>query len=46
MDGLLQNASMTEKDIQFVNLPPDQMAPALARVTWMRPASGSHCWPG
>jgi NitT/TauT family transport system substrate-binding protein len=31
MDGLLQNAGMTEKDIQFVNLPPDQMAPALAK---------------
>lgn len=30
MDGLLQNAGMTERDIQFVNLPPDQMAPALA----------------
>ena len=31
MDGLLQNAGMTEKDIGFVNLPPDQMAPALAK---------------
>lgn len=31
MDGLLQNAGMTEKDIQFVNLPPDQMAPALSK---------------
>jgi NitT/TauT family transport system substrate-binding protein len=30
MDGLLQNEGMTEKDVQFVNLPPDQMAPALA----------------
>jgi NitT/TauT family transport system substrate-binding protein len=30
MDGLLQNAGMTEKDVRFVNLPPDQMAPALA----------------
>jgi NitT/TauT family transport system substrate-binding protein len=32
LDGLLQNAGMTEKDIQFVNLPPDQMAPALAKA--------------
>ena len=31
MDGLLQNAGMTERAIQFVNLPPDQMAPALAK---------------
>ena len=31
MDGLLQNAGMTEKDIRFVNLPPDQMAPALSK---------------
>jgi NitT/TauT family transport system substrate-binding protein len=31
MDGLLQNAGLTEKDVQFVNLPPDQMAPALAK---------------
>ncbi|HEY6431501.1 MAG TPA: ABC transporter substrate-binding protein [Acetobacteraceae bacterium] len=31
LDGLLRNANMTEKDIQFVNLPPDQMAPALAK---------------
>ncbi|HEX5326333.1 MAG TPA: ABC transporter substrate-binding protein [Acetobacteraceae bacterium] len=31
MNGLLQNAGMTEKDVQFVNLPPDQMAPAIAR---------------
>jgi len=31
LDGLLQNAGMTEKDIHFVNLPPDQMAPALAK---------------
>jgi NitT/TauT family transport system substrate-binding protein len=30
MDGLLENEGMTEKDVQFVNLPPDQMAPALA----------------
>jgi ABC-type nitrate/sulfonate/bicarbonate transport system substrate-binding protein len=31
MDGLLQNAGMTEKDMRFVNLPPDEMAPALAK---------------
>jgi NitT/TauT family transport system substrate-binding protein len=30
MDGLLENEGMTEKDVRFVNLPPDQMAPALA----------------
>ncbi len=30
MDGLLQNAGMTEKEVRFVNLPPDEMAPALA----------------
>jgi NitT/TauT family transport system substrate-binding protein len=32
LDGLLQNAGMTEKDIEFVNLPPDQMAPALSKA--------------
>lgn len=31
MDGLLQNAGMTEKDVRFVNLPPDEMAPAIAK---------------
>jgi len=31
MNGLLSNAGMTEKDVQFVNLPPDQMAPAMAK---------------
>lgn len=31
MDGLLQNAGMTEKNVRFVNLPPDEMAPALAK---------------
>ena len=31
MDGLLEVAGMTEKQIQFVNLPPGEMAPALAK---------------
>ncbi len=31
MNGLLANAGMTEKDIQFVNLPGDEMAGALAK---------------
>jgi ABC-type nitrate/sulfonate/bicarbonate transport system substrate-binding protein len=31
MNGLLANAGMTEKDIQFVNLPGDAMAGALAK---------------
>ena len=31
MDGLLANEGMTEKDVQFVNLPPDQMSAALAK---------------
>jgi ABC-type nitrate/sulfonate/bicarbonate transport system substrate-binding protein len=31
MAGLLTVAGMTEKDIQFVNLPPNEMAPALAK---------------
>ncbi len=31
MDGLLQNAGMTENDVRFVNLPPNEMAPALAK---------------
>ncbi|MEO9191036.1 MAG: ABC transporter substrate-binding protein [Acetobacteraceae bacterium] len=31
MDGLLENAGMTEKDVRFVNLPPDEMAPAIAK---------------
>ena len=31
MNGLLANAGMTEKDIQFVNLPPAEMAGALAK---------------
>ena len=30
MNGLLENVGMTEKDIQFANLPPNEMAPALA----------------
>jgi NitT/TauT family transport system substrate-binding protein len=30
MNGLLSNVGMTEKDIQFVNLPPNEMAGALA----------------
>ena len=32
LDGLLENAGMTEKDIQFVNLPPDQMAAAISKA--------------
>ncbi|MGH7156053.1 MAG: ABC transporter substrate-binding protein [Acetobacteraceae bacterium] len=31
LNGLLQNEGMTEKDVQFVNLPPTEMAPALAK---------------
>jgi NitT/TauT family transport system substrate-binding protein len=31
MNGLLANEGMSEKDVQFVNLPPDQMAPAIAK---------------
>jgi len=31
MNGLLQNESMTEKDVQFVNLPPAEMAGAIAK---------------
>ncbi len=31
MNGLLENAGMTEKDIQFVNLPGPEMAAALAK---------------
>ncbi len=31
MDGLLANEGMTEKDVRFVNLPPDQMSAALAK---------------
>lgn len=31
MNGLLENEGMTEKDIQFVNLPGGEMAPAIAR---------------
>ena len=30
MNGLLEAQGMTEKDIQFANLPPNEMAPALA----------------
>jgi len=30
MNGLLQTVGMTEKDVQFVNLPPNEMAPALS----------------
>jgi NitT/TauT family transport system substrate-binding protein len=30
MNGLLETQGMTEKDIQFANLPPNEMAPALA----------------
>ena len=30
MNGLLDTQGMTEKDIQFANLPPNEMAPALA----------------
>jgi NitT/TauT family transport system substrate-binding protein len=32
MNGLLANDGMTEKDIQFVNLPPGEMAGALAKA--------------
>jgi NitT/TauT family transport system substrate-binding protein len=31
MNGLLENAGMTEKDVQFVNLPGGEMAAALAK---------------
>jgi ABC-type nitrate/sulfonate/bicarbonate transport system substrate-binding protein len=31
MNGLLENAGMTEKDVQFVNLPGPEMAAALAK---------------
>jgi NitT/TauT family transport system substrate-binding protein len=31
MNGLLEGQGMTEKDVQFVNLPPNEMAPALAK---------------
>jgi NitT/TauT family transport system substrate-binding protein len=31
MNGLLEDAGMTEKDIQFVNLPPPEMAGAIAK---------------
>ena len=31
MNGLLRAADMSAKDIQFVNLPPNEMAPALAK---------------
>ncbi len=31
MNGLLEAAGMTERDVQFVNLPPNEMAPALAK---------------
>ncbi len=31
MNGLLSNAGMTEHDIQFVNLPPSEMAGAIAK---------------
>lgn len=31
MNGLLANEGMTEKDISFVNLPPNEMAPALTK---------------
>jgi NitT/TauT family transport system substrate-binding protein len=31
MNGLLEDAGMTEKDIQFVNLPPTEMAGAIAK---------------
>ena len=31
MDGLLENEGMTEKDVQFVNLPGPEMAAALAK---------------
>ncbi len=31
MDGLLEAADMTERQVQFVNLPPTEMAPALAK---------------
>ncbi len=31
MNGLLEAQGMTEKDVQFVNLPPNEMAPALAK---------------
>jgi len=30
MNGLLETQGMTEKDVQFVNLPPNEMAPALS----------------
>jgi NitT/TauT family transport system substrate-binding protein len=32
MNGLLEVQGMTEKDIQFANLPPNEMAPALANA--------------
>jgi NitT/TauT family transport system substrate-binding protein len=31
MNGLLETQGMTEKDVQFANLPPNEMAPALAK---------------
>jgi ABC-type nitrate/sulfonate/bicarbonate transport system substrate-binding protein len=31
LDGLLENAGMTEKDVRYENLPPAEMAPALAK---------------
>jgi NitT/TauT family transport system substrate-binding protein len=32
MNGLLEAQGMTEKDVQFANLPPNEMAPALANA--------------
>ncbi len=31
MNGLLETQGMTEKDVQFANLPPNEMAPALSK---------------
>ena len=32
MNGLLETQGMTEKDVQFANLPPNEMAPALSKA--------------
>ena len=43
MNGLLENAGMTESDIQFVNLPGRRWPPLSPRATWTPPASGNRC---